>query len=276
MKKHPFFIIALLIHFIPGQAQALSDELEELEPRTNTSVKNSKATTNNLFKKEHTFSSYYLPATISFDQKGEGQNYSTENSRSSGILLGLSNELREFQNQLDFRLMYQQSQFKEPANIGGQTVQTSRLFFNTSYNWKITAGNNIFHVGPGATIQNETTDSFSNNNKLLTKNLSVGPSLFTRWVYQIGKTFSVNAHALITAPLYMQEYGKETGYYKNGLHLLAGIFLNYSLSQTITASIGLMSENQRRTFEGDGERGVTDATNSFASVSIPLGVVYEF
>ncbi len=258
-----------------AQAQVVRDELEELEPKTNISVKKS-VSTNALFKKEHTFSSFYVPATISFEQEGEGQNYSTENSSSNGVLLGFTNEIREFQNQLDFRFMFQQSQFKEPTNIGGATIQTSRLFFNTSYNWIYSAGNHLFYVGPGATIQNENSDSFSNDNKLLTKNLSIGPSLMTKWVYQIVRNFSVTAHALLTVPLYMQEYGKETGYYKNGLHFLSGLFLNYSISQSLTASVGLMSENQKRSFKGDGERGVKDATNSFASVSIPMGVVYEF
>jgi hypothetical protein len=37
-----------------------------------------------------------------------------------------------------------------------------------------------------------------------------------------------------------------------------------------------LSENQKRTFSGDGERGVKNAKTSLASVSIPVGVVYEY
>jgi hypothetical protein len=259
-----------------ANAQMVSDELEELEPNKTISVQAPVVETTQLLEKEHTFSSYYLPSSTSFNQDGEGQNYSTENGTGQGVLLGNSTDLNEFKNQLDITLMYQKAQFIEPDDIGGEDIQTSRFLLNTTYDWKYKSGNNGLAIGAGATLQMETAETFSNGNKLLTNNLAIGPSVFAKYSYQVFEKFSMGLQSLITVPLYLQEYGKKSGYYKNGYHVLAGLLLNYSVSKTLALSLGLLSENQQRSFEGDGDRGVTDAKTSFASFSVPLGVVYDY
>jgi hypothetical protein len=276
MKKIIIYLLLSSTFPLAVNAEVISDELEELEPKTTSSVLIPTAKSIQVIKKEHIFSAYYLPSTTSFNQDGEGQNYSTENGNGQGAYLTLSNELREFQNQLDFNLMYQRSQFTEPDDIGGDNIQTSRLLLNSTYNWKFINKKNTFLIGAGATLQLETADKFSENNKLMTNNISLGPSAFLKWGHQLSDRFSIGAQALLSIPLYIQEYGKETGYYKNGYHLLAGILFNFFISKNLSLSIGLLSENQERSFEGEGERGVTDGVLSYTSVSFPVGVMYEF
>lgn len=269
---------ALSLLMLPGLAlaQVSGDELEELEPHQQVVSKKIETKRDDVFLKERQLYSYYIPSSGSFDQEGEGQKYSTENGNGMGAMVGLTKALSNFQNQLDSRIIYQQAQFKEPDNIGGESIKTSRLLLNSTYFWQFTTGNNHFFVGPGATIQNESSENFSNNNKLLSKNLALGPSASAKWNYRMNDVFSFAAQTLFTVPLYIQEYGKETGYYKNGYQLISSLLMNLSVSRSVSVSFGVMSENQKRTFSGDGERGVKNAKTSLASVSIPVGVVYEY
>ena len=257
-------------------AQVSGDELSELEPHQPVVMKNIEIKTADIVLKERQIYSYYLPSSGSFDQEGEGQEYSTEKASGMGAMVGMTKSLSSFENQLDTRLMYQQTQFKEPDNIGGESVKTSRLNFNSTYFWQFSTGNNHFFVGPGATIQNESSEKFSNNNKLLSKNLSIGPSASAKWNYRMNEVFSFAAQTLFTVPMYIQEYGKESGYYKNGYQLISSVLMNLSVTRSLSLSVGVLSENQKRTFSGDGERGVKNAKTSLASVSIPVGVVYEY
>lgn len=261
---------------LAANAQVVTDELEELEPKNNSSVEKVHVESTHLLKKEHAFATYYLPSSNSFNQDGEGQNYATENGSGQGIYLSLSKALSDFQKQIDINLLYQRAQFAEPDDIGGENIQTSRFLFNTSFSWKFETTKSDFAVGAGGTLQLETADSFSDNNKLMSNNLALGPAVNLKWDYHLFEKFTVGVQALMTLPLYIQEHGKKTGYYKNGYHLLTGLLLNYSLTKNLAASIGVLTENQQRTFEGDGERGVTDAKTSFASVSFPLGMIYEY
>jgi hypothetical protein len=257
-------------------AQVSGDELSELEPHQPVVMKNIEIKTEDTVLKEHQIYSYYLPSSGNFDQEGEGQEYSTEKASGMGAMVGMTKSLSSFENQLDTRLMYQQTQFKEPDNIGGESIKTSRLNFNSTYFWQFSNGNNHFFVGPGATIQNESSEKFSNNNKLLSKNLSLGPSASAKWNYRMNGVFSFAAQTQFTVPLYIQEYGKESGYYKNGYQLISSVLMNLSVTRSLSLSVGVLSENQKRTFSGDGERGVKNAKTSLASVSIPVGVVYEY
>jgi hypothetical protein len=274
MKQN--FALSILMFSSLALAQVSSDELEELEPHQQVVTKNIEIKKADVFLKERQLYSYYLPSSGSFDQEGEGQEYSTENGNGMGVMVGLTKSLSNFQNQLDSRIMYQQSQFKEPDNIGGESIKTSRLLFNSTYFWQLSTGNNHFFVGPGATVQNESSENFSNNNKLLSKNLSLGPSASVKWNYRMNDVISFAAQTLFTMPLYIQEYGKETGYYKNGYQLISSVFMNLSVTRSVSISLGVMSENQKRTYSGDGERGVKNAKTSLASVSIPVGVIYEY
>lgn len=276
MKK--FFVLIFFVWAgLVSAAETVQplDENPELDKISTSQNKTTKAKPDLLLLKPNRLMLLYTAGQSGFKQSGSGQTYDTERGAGQGLLASYERELVTGRL-LTFRAWTQDATFSEPANIGGRDVSVKRNFLNGTYGWQSQIQQHTFVAELGASVLNQDPGHFSVDQSLVPSYFSLGPSAGVTWKWNLSQSWGLLTQALVTVPVYFQENGDNSGSHQISGHYFASVLLEARLNRLLSLTFGLIAEGEQHRFDGDGDRGVSDANVSSTTLAFPLGVRYAF
>lgn len=267
ISSSTFAISTYLPHEIHPELELISKQASYVEIKQPKIEKN-------LHKINHS-SVLYTHSQASFEQTGSGQNYDTKNGTGQGIFATFDRSITS-DNELDFTAWINQASFKEPADIGGNEIAVQRVFFSGFHSWVWQSDRYSAQFNLGATILSQNPDKFTTNENLVPHYLATGPSLGGTYKYQINETWKLKTGLALTLPTFFKEYGPNSGFHSVSWHYLGNLLVDAKVNRSLSMTFGFIVEGEEHRFDGDGERGIKDASVSYVSFAFPVGVSYVY
>lgn len=270
--KSSYLIICFFM--LSAHARANSASPRDVNPEISGIFTNEKSIDSKILTLNE-ISPYEIQAAFSygqgkFKQSGDGQEYDTESAPGNGIILDVVKKNNE--NYFRMNGAFNRATFKEPTNIGGKEITVNR----EQVSLKVGKTYNEFsaEIGAGAIIQNAST--FSSNEKLLPEYYSLGPSATVGWTKNISQIWTFGSSLSILVPVVFKENSAKSGSHKYGGYGSVSSFFKAKLNRRLSFNIGASIESEQHVFSGEGDRKVADASISYLSIMIPVGVSYVF
>ncbi|MBL7665736.1 MAG: hypothetical protein JNM93_11435 [Bacteriovoracaceae bacterium] len=219
----------------------------------------------------------YLNNFYQYTQKGSGVTYDLANDSGNGVFIKFDRWIEDNSRQMSFTIMNSQSDFQEPTSIGGLNAKVSKTYLAATYHkyfWHNEAEKSSYSFEFGAGFLSQKPGTFTSD-QLVSDYTILGPIVALNYNKILKHRWSVKARAGLLLPMIFNE-GTNTGYHDFSAHTLTSGIFSYVINENLNFDFGLILEYEWHKFSGSGDRGVTDAKDSYLNYSLPIGLTYLF
>ncbi len=105
---------------------------------------------------------------------------------------------------------------------------------------------------------------------------STGFRFGLEYLFTLGVKTTIETGAGLYVPLYLDERGTKTGYYKFSVNPDVKAALVHEIADYLAVSAGFSVLYEQIFYSGTGDRGTADASESFLNVHLPLELRFQF
>jgi hypothetical protein len=127
----------------------------------------------------------------------------------------------------------------------------------------------------GLEVRRRSADKTTPNVYMPTRS-TAGPRAHMAYRASLNDLTSLNLNLGIFLPLYIEERGRQTGYYKYSLNPELGFSLIRKIGSQLDVSIGARVFYETNYFAGTGERGTTKAKETYLDTIFPVEFRFKF
>ncbi|MEK6773022.1 MAG: hypothetical protein AABY64_03700 [Bdellovibrionota bacterium] len=171
------------------------------------------------------------------------------------------------------------TEFKPPSTLTPSllTSKTNAGFIETNFypyleetGWKKT-----LYYGFGLDSLSRTAIETSPN-VILTPSTRIGFRGSVGQTANLSKIFQLETTAWLTTPFVFEESGTKTGYKNYSALFGLKLMFIYHVSHFIDFSLGLNSTYEMTTYKGTGTRAVTDGSETYTNLTMPIELRFQF